>query len=75
MKQRREWPIFYFIITGYVADAIGRRYTALAMDIPFIVAWICIIFAKSAGMLYFARFTIGKFYLNLTLTADFFNEI
>ncbi|KAI8115321.1 hypothetical protein FF38_03879 [Lucilia cuprina] len=45
--------------TGYVADAIGRRYTALAMDIPFIVAWICIIFAKSAGMLYFARFTIG----------------
>ncbi|TMW45765.1 hypothetical protein DOY81_009155 [Sarcophaga bullata] len=45
--------------TGYIADAIGRRYTALAMDVPFIVAWICTIFAKSAKMLYFARFTIG----------------
>ncbi|XP_065371223.1 facilitated trehalose transporter Tret1-2 homolog isoform X2 [Calliphora vicina] len=45
--------------TSYIADAIGRRYTALVMDIPFIVAWICIIFAESASMLYFARFTIG----------------
>jgi len=29
------------------------------MDVPFIVAWLAIIFAKSAGMLYFGRFMIG----------------
>ncbi|XP_037943860.1 facilitated trehalose transporter Tret1-2 homolog isoform X2 [Teleopsis dalmanni] len=45
--------------TGYIADAIGRRYTAMVMDIPFILAWIAIIFAKSAGLLYFGRFMIG----------------
>ncbi|XP_017467593.1 PREDICTED: facilitated trehalose transporter Tret1-2 homolog isoform X2 [Rhagoletis zephyria] len=45
--------------TGYIADAIGRRYTALIMDVPFIVAWLAIIFAKSPGMLYFGRFVIG----------------
>ncbi|XP_011188744.1 facilitated trehalose transporter Tret1-2 homolog isoform X1 [Zeugodacus cucurbitae] len=45
--------------TGYIADAIGRRYTALVMDVPFIVAWLAIIFAKSAGWLYFGRFIIG----------------
>jgi len=46
--------------TGYIADAIGRRYTALAMDVPFILAWLSISFAKSAGWLYFGRFLIGK---------------
>ncbi|KAH8311309.1 hypothetical protein KR044_005572 [Drosophila immigrans] len=45
--------------TGYIADAIGRRYTALAMDVPFILAWLSISFAKSAGWLYFGRFLIG----------------
>ncbi|XP_055909001.1 facilitated trehalose transporter Tret1 isoform X2 [Eupeodes corollae] len=45
--------------TGYIADAIGRKYTALLMDVPFIVAWIMTIFAKSAGMLCLARFLIG----------------
>ncbi|XP_058977962.1 facilitated trehalose transporter Tret1-2 homolog isoform X2 [Musca domestica] len=45
--------------TGYIADYIGRRYTALVMDIPFIVAWTATIFANSATVLYFARFTIG----------------
>ncbi|XP_030376181.1 facilitated trehalose transporter Tret1-2 homolog isoform X2 [Scaptodrosophila lebanonensis] len=45
--------------TGYIADAIGRRYTALAMDIPFVLAWLSIIFAKSAGWLYFGRLLIG----------------
>uniref|UniRef100_A0A1A9WQ55 Major facilitator superfamily (MFS) profile domain-containing protein n=1 Tax=Glossina brevipalpis TaxID=37001 RepID=A0A1A9WQ55_9MUSC len=45
--------------SGYMADAIGRRYTAIAMDIPFIIAWLAIIFAKSAGMLYFGRFMMG----------------
>ncbi|KAL7727868.1 hypothetical protein ACLKA6_019435 [Drosophila palustris] len=45
--------------TGYIADAIGRRYTALAMDVPFILAWLSISFANSAGWLYFGRFLIG----------------
>ncbi|KRG01100.1 facilitated trehalose transporter Tret1-2 homolog isoform X2 [Drosophila mojavensis] len=45
--------------TGYIADAIGRRYTAMAMDVPFILAWLSISFAKSAGWLYFGRFLIG----------------
>ncbi|XP_013097581.2 facilitated trehalose transporter Tret1-2 homolog isoform X1 [Stomoxys calcitrans] len=45
--------------TGYIADLIGRRYTAMVMDVPFILAWTATIFANSAGVLYFARFTIG----------------
>lgn len=46
--------------TGYIADAIGRRYTALAMDIPFFLAWLCLSFGGSAGWLYLGRFLIGK---------------
>ncbi|XP_075148729.1 facilitated trehalose transporter Tret1-2 homolog [Haematobia irritans] len=45
--------------TGYIADAIGRRYTAMIMDVPFVLAWTATIFANSAAVLYFARFTIG----------------
>ncbi|XP_068152375.1 facilitated trehalose transporter Tret1-2 homolog isoform X1 [Drosophila tropicalis] len=45
--------------TGYIADAIGRRYTAMAMDVPFILAWLSIIFAQSVGWLYLGRFLIG----------------
>ncbi|KAH8407938.1 hypothetical protein KR222_004179 [Zaprionus bogoriensis] len=45
--------------TGYIADTIGRRNTALAMDVPFILAWLSISFANSAGWLYFGRFLIG----------------
>ncbi|XP_055378067.1 facilitated trehalose transporter Tret1-2 homolog [Condylostylus longicornis] len=45
--------------SGFVADLIGRKYTALVMDIPFIVAWISIIFASGPGALYFGRFLIG----------------
>ncbi|KAH8361710.1 hypothetical protein KR200_009121 [Drosophila serrata] len=45
--------------TGYIADTIGRRYTAMVMDVPFILAWISISFAQSAGWLYVGRFLIG----------------
>ncbi|BFF92930.1 facilitated trehalose transporter Tret1-2 homolog [Drosophila madeirensis] len=45
--------------TGYIADAIGRRYTAMVMNVPFILAWLSIIFANSAGWLYVGRFLIG----------------
>lgn len=54
--------------TGYIADAIGRRYTALAMDVPFILAWLSISFANSAGWLYFGRFLIGELLILLILS-------
>ncbi|KPU80444.1 uncharacterized protein Dana_GF16361, isoform B [Drosophila ananassae] len=45
--------------TGYIADTIGRRYTAMVMDVPFILAWISLGFAQSVGWLYLGRFLIG----------------
>ncbi|KAH8294999.1 hypothetical protein KR018_005213 [Drosophila ironensis] len=45
--------------TGYIADTIGRRYTAMVMDVPFILAWLSISFAQSVGWLYLGRFLIG----------------
>ncbi|KAH8277048.1 hypothetical protein KR026_004346 [Drosophila bipectinata] len=45
--------------TGYIADTIGRRYTAMVMDVPFILAWISLGFAQSVGWLYVGRFLIG----------------
>ncbi|XP_017082311.1 facilitated trehalose transporter Tret1-2 homolog isoform X2 [Drosophila eugracilis] len=45
--------------SGYIADTIGRRYTAMVMDVPFILAWISISFANSVGWLYLGRFLIG----------------
>ncbi|XP_017846947.1 facilitated trehalose transporter Tret1-2 homolog isoform X1 [Drosophila busckii] len=45
--------------TGYIADAIGRRYTALIMDVPFILAWLAISFGGSVGWMYIGRFLIG----------------
>ncbi|XP_039490349.1 facilitated trehalose transporter Tret1-2 homolog isoform X1 [Drosophila santomea] len=51
--------LFGALPSGYIADTIGRRYTAMVMDIPFILAWISISFANSVGWLYLGRFLIG----------------
>ncbi|KAH8344380.1 hypothetical protein KR084_010497 [Drosophila pseudotakahashii] len=51
--------LFGALPTGYIADMIGRRYTAMVMDVPFILAWITISFANSVGWLYLGRFLIG----------------
>ncbi|KAH8382581.1 hypothetical protein KR009_004198 [Drosophila setifemur] len=45
--------------TGYLADTIGRRFTAMVMNVPFILAWLSISFAQSVGWLYLGRFLIG----------------
>lgn len=60
LEKFKEHFVYLVIFAGYIADTIGRRYTALVMDVPFIVAWTAIIFANSASVLYFARFTIGR---------------
>lgn len=52
--------LFGALPSGYIADRIGRRYTAMVMDIPFILAWITLSFANSVGWLYLGRFLIGK---------------
>ncbi|XP_044250681.1 facilitated trehalose transporter Tret1 isoform X1 [Drosophila takahashii] len=39
--------LFGALPSGYIADMIGRRYTAMIMDVPFILAWISISFANS----------------------------
>ncbi|XP_016935933.3 facilitated trehalose transporter Tret1-2 homolog isoform X1 [Drosophila suzukii] len=51
--------LFGALPSGYIADMIGRRYTAIVMDVPFILAWISISFANSVGWLYLGRFLIG----------------
>lgn len=45
--------------SGFIADVIGRKYTAIVMDIPFIISWASIIFANAPGWLYFGRFMMG----------------
>jgi len=52
--------LFGALPSGYIADMIGRRYTAIVMDVPFILAWISISFANSVGWLYLGRFLIGR---------------
>ncbi|KMZ01748.1 facilitated trehalose transporter Tret1-2 homolog isoform X2 [Drosophila simulans] len=51
--------LFGALPSGYIADRIGRRSTAMVMDIPFILAWITLSFANSVGWLYLGRFLIG----------------
>ncbi|CAD7085149.1 unnamed protein product [Hermetia illucens] len=51
--------MFGAIPAGYLADKIGRKYTAILMDIPFIVSLLILRYATSAAMLYAGRFLIG----------------
>ncbi|XP_016990720.1 facilitated trehalose transporter Tret1-2 homolog isoform X2 [Drosophila rhopaloa] len=51
--------LFGALPSGFIADTIGRRYTAMVMDVPFILAWISISFGQSVGWLYVGRFLIG----------------
>lgn len=44
---------------GYLADKIGRKYTTMALAIPFLISWALTIFANGLAMLYAARVTIG----------------
>lgn len=45
---------------GYLAEKIGRKYTTMALALPYLASWVLIIFANGAGMLYAGRFVIGK---------------
>ncbi|XP_017044285.1 facilitated trehalose transporter Tret1-2 homolog isoform X2 [Drosophila ficusphila] len=51
--------LFGALPSGYIADTIGRRYTAMVMDVPFILAWLSISFGQTVGWLYVGRFLIG----------------
>ncbi|XP_017130872.1 facilitated trehalose transporter Tret1-2 homolog isoform X2 [Drosophila elegans] len=51
--------LFGALPSGFIADTIGRRYTAMVMDVPFILAWLSISFGQTAGWLYVGRFLIG----------------
>lgn len=53
--------LFGALPSGLLADKIGRRSTAILICAPYIASWLMIIFAKSVGMIYLARFIIGKF--------------
>jgi MFS family permease len=47
------------LITGVIANTIGRKKTLLLNSIPFIIGWILIIFAKHSIMLIIGRGIIG----------------
>lgn len=44
---------------SYGADVIGRKYAIALLSIPFILAWVMTIFAKTVEVLYVARFIAG----------------
>lgn len=44
---------------GILADKIGRKYTTMALAIPYLISWACIVFAKGAGLLITGRFFVG----------------
>lgn len=48
------------IPAGILADKIGRKQTAIAIAIPYILCWLLTVFAKNVLMLYAARVLIGK---------------
>lgn len=54
--------LFGSMITGILADKIGRKGTAIAIAIPFILSWLLTVFAKNVLMLYIARFLIGNIF-------------
>ncbi|KAF5269943.1 hypothetical protein FQR65_LT05742 [Abscondita terminalis] len=44
---------------GIICDAIGRKYAALLLTIPFIAGWLLVIFANSIAMIIAGRFIVG----------------
>jgi SP family facilitated glucose transporter-like MFS transporter 8 len=51
--------ILSIIPAGYAADKFGRKIVMLALCIPCLVGWICIIFAGSPTVIYMGRFLTG----------------
>jgi MFS family permease len=47
------------LITGVIANSIGRKKTLILNSVPFIIGWILIIFAKHSLMLIIGRGFIG----------------
>lgn len=47
------------IPAGILAEKYGRKNTAILIGIPFIASWALTVTAKSAVILYVARFLIG----------------
>ncbi|XP_044267170.1 facilitated trehalose transporter Tret1-like [Tribolium madens] len=51
--------IFGPFLFGYAADKFGRKFTLLALAIPYIISYLTLAFAKIVGLFYFARFLMG----------------
>lgn len=46
-------------IFGWLADAVGRKKAALIGALPYVVSWLCVIFADEVAWLYLARVLAG----------------
>lgn len=46
-------------VWGYLADAVGRKYTLLLLNVPFTIAYIMLALAETVELYYAARFIAG----------------
>jgi SP family facilitated glucose transporter-like MFS transporter 8 len=44
---------------GVLAEKIGRKYSTIALGIPYLISWALLVFASNVGMLYAGRIFAG----------------